>query len=145
MIHLITDRCWSSQKLGACLLKVLLKHQSFLYYRLVEETLDPASYTVFILKFPSLVWEKLRQHWSFDKILDIINKLVFALSYKYVIFPYFWLTLTNLFCLNYVKPFLPTVNKCTIIKYNLVLTKEKAQKGHLCSGATKINLKNLKT
>ena len=64
---------------------------------------------------------------------------------KYTIFPLFWPTLISFFCLNYVKPFLSTVNKCTIIMNNLVQTKEKAQKGHLFPGATKTNLKNLKT
>ena len=60
-------------------------------------------------------------------------------------FPLFRPTLISFFCLNYVKLFLSTVNKCTIIMNNLVQTKEKAQKGHLFPGATKINLKNLKT
>ena len=82
--------------------------------------------------------------WSFNEILNMTNILVFALLYKYITFSLFWLTLINVFCLNYVKPFLSTVNKCTMIMYNSVITKEKAQKGYLYPGATKINLKSLK-
>ena len=40
-------------------------------------------------------------HESFDKILNIMEKIVF----EYMIFPLFWLILISSICLNYVKPF----------------------------------------
>ena len=45
-----------------------------------------------------------------DKIVNVIEKLIFTLLYKYVIFPLFCLTLINFF-LNYMKLFLSKVNK----------------------------------
>ena len=35
--------------------------------------------------------------WSFDKTLNIIKNIIFALVYKYMIFPLFWLILIGLF------------------------------------------------
>ena len=48
--------------------------------------------------------------WSFDKSLNMIEKLIFTLLYKYMIFPLFWLILSSFFCLNHMKSFLSTVN-----------------------------------
>ena len=36
---------------------------------------------------------------------DIMKKLTFTPSYKYMNFPLFWLILISFFCPNYVKPF----------------------------------------
>ena len=52
--------------------------------------------------------------WCFDKTLNIIKKIMFTLLYKYMIFSLFWLILISFFCLNHVKLFLLTVNKCKI-------------------------------
>ena len=48
------------------------------------------------------------ESWNFDKILNVIKKLMLTLLCKYMIFP---LVLADF---NYVKLFLSTVNKCII-------------------------------
>ena len=53
--------------------------------------------------------------------------------FKYRIFPLFKLILISFFCQNYVKPFLSTVNKCTITMIIIIINVKSFLERHFCS------------
>ena len=53
--------------------------------------------------------------WNFDKILNVIKKLIFMLLYKYMIFPLFWMNFISFFS-KLCKTFF--VNREQMYSYN---------------------------